>query len=102
MNVPIGMGLILGAWRYLGETERRPGELDAAGALSSTLGMSALVYSLVRSTSAGWGNPLTLAALTAGVVLLAILVFNESRAKQPILPPRLFSLRERSGAYAAR
>ena len=102
MNVPIGMGLMLGAWRYLGETERRPGELDAAGALSSTLGMTALVYGLVRSTTAGWGNPLTLAALTAGVVLLAILVFNERRARQPIMPLRLFASRERSGAYAAR
>jgi len=93
---------MLGAWRYLGETERRPGELDAAGALSSTLGMTALVYGLVRSTSTGWGNPLTLAALTAGVVLLTILVFNESRAKQPIMPLRLFASRERGGAYAAR
>src|SRR6266852_2397742 len=77
MNVPIGVGLMLGARRCLGETGRRPGELDAAGALSSTLGMTALVYGLVRSTSTGWGNPLTLAALTAGVVLLTILVFNE-------------------------
>jgi EmrB/QacA subfamily drug resistance transporter len=102
MNVPVGMGLMLGARRCLGETERRSGELDAAGALSSTLGMSALVYGLVRSTSAGWGNPLTLVALTAGVVLLTILVFNESRAKQPIMPLRLFASRERGGAYAAR
>src|SRR6266851_5507696 len=93
MNVPIGVGLMLGARRCLGETGRRPGELDAAGALSSTLGMSALVYGLVRSTSAGWGNPLTLAALTAGVVLLTILVFNESHAKQPIMPLRLFASR---------
>ena len=102
MNVPIGMGLMLGARRCLGETERRPGELDAAGALSLTVGMSALVYGLVRSTSAGWGNPLTLAALTTGAVLLTILVFNESRAKQPIMPLRLFASRERGGAYAAR
>ena len=102
MNVPIGVGLMLGARRCLGETGRRPGELDAAGALSSTLGMTALVYGLVRSTTAGWGNPLTLATLTAGVVLLTILVFNESHAKQPIMPLRLFASRERSGAYAAR
>src|SRR5213592_706764 len=91
MNVPIGAGLMLGARRCLGETERRPGELDAAGALSSTLGMTALVYGLIRSTSAGWGNLLTLAALTAGVVLLIILVATavndtgrSSMAKSPI------------------
>ena len=102
INVPIGIALMLGAQRYLGESERRPGELDVAGALTSTLGMTAVVYGLVRAASAGWSDRLTVAALTAGVVLLALLVLNESRAKQPIMPLRLFASRERVGAYAAR
>jgi len=102
INVPIGIALMLGAQRYLGESERRPGELDVAGALTSTLGMTAVVYGLVRAASAGWSDRLTVAALTAGVVLLALLVLNEWRAKQPIMPLRLFASRERVGAYAAR
>jgi EmrB/QacA subfamily drug resistance transporter len=102
MNVPIGIGLMIAARRCLVETERRTGELDLAGALSSTLGMGALVYGLVRSAESGWGDPLTISALTAGVVLLAFLVLNESRAPQPIMPLRLFASSERAGAYAAR
>ena len=102
INLPIGIALILGAQRYLAETERRSGEFDLAGALSSTLGMTALVYGIVRSADAGWSDPVTVAALAAGVVLLAFLVFNEWRAQQPIMPLRLFASRERAGAYAAR
>ena len=102
INVPIGIALIAGARRYLVESERRSGDFDVAGALSSTLGMTALVYGLVRSTSAGWSDPVTIAALATGVILLAFLVFNESRAKQPIMPLRLFASSERAGAYSAR
>jgi EmrB/QacA subfamily drug resistance transporter len=102
INAPIGIAMMLAAPRYLPETERRPGELDAAGAISSTVGMTALVYGIVRSAGAGWNDPLTLAALAAGVVLLALFVVNERRAPQPIMPLRLFASRERTGAYAAR
>jgi len=102
INVPIGIALMLGAHRYLGESERRSGEFDVAGALTSTLGMTGVVYGLVRSASAGWSDRVAVAALTASVVLLALLVLNEWRTKQPIMPLRLFASRERVGAYAAR
>jgi predicted MFS family arabinose efflux permease len=94
--------MMLAAPRYLPETQRRPGQLDAAGAVSSTLGMTALVYGIVRSAEAGWTDALTLTALAASVLLLALFVANERRAAQPIMPLRLFSSRERAGAYAAR
>ncbi|MDB5888322.1 MAG: major facilitator superfamily 1 [Rhodocyclales bacterium] len=102
INLPIGIALMLGARRYLEETPLRPGQLDLAGAVSSTLGMSALVYGLVRSTTSGWNDPVTTTSLVAGVMLLVFLVFNEWRAKQPIMPLRLFANRERAGAYATR
>jgi EmrB/QacA subfamily drug resistance transporter len=102
INVPIGVVMMLAALRYLTETDRRSAQLDVVGALTSTLGMTALVYGMVRSTSAGWTDRLTVAALASGVVLLALFVVNEWRANQPIMPLRLFMNRERSGAYAAR
>jgi EmrB/QacA subfamily drug resistance transporter len=102
INAPIGVAMMLAAPRCLPETERRPGELDAAGAISSTLAMTALVYGIVRSADAGWNDSLTLAALGAGVVLLALFALNERRAPQPVMPLRLFARGERAGAYAAR
>ncbi|HET7776706.1 MAG TPA: MFS transporter [Azospira sp.] len=102
VNLPIGIALMLGARRHLKETERRPGQFDVAGAVSSTLGMGALVYGLVRSTTSGWDDCLTISALTAAGVLLVFLVFHEWRARQPIMPLRLFASHERATAYAAR
>jgi predicted MFS family arabinose efflux permease len=102
INAPIGIAVMLAAPRYLPETERRSGQMNAAGALTSTLGMTALVYGIVRSADAGWTDALTLAALAAGMLLLALFVVNEQRAPQPVMPLRLFASRERVGAYAAR
>jgi EmrB/QacA subfamily drug resistance transporter len=102
INAPIGLALMLAAPRYLPETEPRSGQTDAIGALTSTLGMSALVFGIVRSADAGWADAQTLGSVATGLLLLALFVANERRAPQPIMPLRLFSSRERTGAYAAR
>jgi EmrB/QacA subfamily drug resistance transporter len=103
INLPIGLAVIWGARRYIQETERHSaGQFDVLGAVASTLGMGALVYGLVRSASTGWGDGLTVASLAAGLLLLALLVWHESRVQQPIMPLRLFADRERAGAYVAR
>ncbi len=102
INVPLGAALIWLAPRYLPETPRRSGRFDLAGALSSTIGMTALVYGLVRAAEDGWGDSLALASFAAAVLLLAYFVTNERRAAQPITPLRLFSSRRRIGAYLAR
>jgi len=102
INLPIGIALILASRRYLAETRRHSGSVDVVGAVCSTLGMSALVYGVVRSAAHGWSDVTTLASLVLAVVLLALFVFNESRVAQPILPLRLFASPERSVAYAAR
>lgn len=102
INVPIGITLVLLAPRYLQETERKPGRFDVTGAISSTLGMTALVYGFVRAGSAGWADRETLASFAAAVVLLVAFVLRELRAEQPILPLRLFASSERTGAYITR
>ncbi len=102
INVPVGIALILAAPRYLPETEPRSGRFDLAGAATSTLGMTAVVYGIVRSATAGWTDAITIASLIGGVALLGLFVLTERRAEQPITPLRLFASRERAGAYVAR
>jgi EmrB/QacA subfamily drug resistance transporter len=101
INLPIGIAMILAARVYVPETTKQPGALDIPGAITSTLGMSALVYGFIRSAQSGWDG-LTVLTLAAAFSLLAAFVQIERRARQPILPLRLFSDIERSGAYAAR
>ncbi|MFL5862565.1 MAG: MFS transporter [Solirubrobacteraceae bacterium] len=102
LNVPVGLAAILAAPRLLQETEGHPGRLELGGALTSTLGITALVYGIVRSADAGWTSTVTLIALSLGLLLLGMFVAGQKRSPQPIMPLRLFSCRERAGAYAAR
>ena len=102
INLPIGIGMIVAAFRYIPEQARKPGQFDVAGALTSTAGMVALVYSLIRSASHGWSDAWTIPLLVFALALLAIFIMIEWRAKQPIVPLHLFANRERSAAYAAR
>jgi EmrB/QacA subfamily drug resistance transporter len=102
INVPIGLALVWLAPHHLPETEPRSARFDLGGALSSTFGISALVYGFVRAASHGWSDTVTAGAFVAGSVLLVAFVAIELRAEQPITPLRLFASRERSGSYIAR
>lgn len=102
INLPIGAAMLLAARRYIAESETTRGRFDVAGAASSTLAMLALVYGLIRSAGAGWGDALAQGALAAGVLLLAAFILIERRAAQAILPLRLFADRQRNAAYGAR
>ena len=102
INVPIGLIALTAAPRFVSETPRQPGRFDVAGALTSTLGMAALVYAFIRAAASGWGDGLAAGAFVLAVVLLAAFLLTETRARQPITPLRLFADPSRSGSYAAR
>lgn len=102
MNVPIGLALITMAMRVLNETPRQKGSFDVIGAVSSTLGMGALVYAIVHSTEVGWMATSTLGVLVIAIGLLVFFIVTERRVAQPVLPLRLFASRERVGAYLGR
>ena len=102
VNVPIGAVLLIFARSNLPETERSSGRFDLAGALTSTLGMTALVYGFVHAASDGWGSTGTMTSFVLGALLLATFVFVELRAEAPITPLRLFADRNRSSSYVAR
>ena len=102
INLPIGVAMIWAARRHIVESERHAGRFDVAGALTSTLGMGALVFGFIRSARAGWDDPLTLASLATALALLTVFVVIERRAAQPVMPLRLFASRERAAAYGAR
>jgi len=102
INLPIGLVLGWAALRYIPETEKTTGRLDVVGAITSTLGMTALVYGFMHVASAGWTNAGTVLSLLAGVLLLGLFVWNEGRTGTPIMPLRLFLSRERAGALIAR
>ncbi|MFI6581809.1 MFS transporter [Embleya sp. NPDC050493] len=99
VNVPIGVLIALATPRYIRESERHPGHFDLLGALTSTLGISSLVYGFIRAAQEGWRDALTLAAFGAAVVLLALFLVIERNSRQPITPLAMFADRNRAGTY---
>jgi EmrB/QacA subfamily drug resistance transporter len=99
VNVPIGVLLAVLAPLYITESERQPGRFDLAGALTSTAGMTALVYGFISAAQDGWTDPTTIGSFTAAA-LLAVFVSIETRTRQPITPLHMFADRNRAGSYA--
>ncbi len=101
INVPIGLLAAAAAQRLLleGRNPNATRNFDVLGALSSTAGLSLLVYGIVRTDTTGWGDPGTLGLIGAGLALLATFVALEGRfAKAPLMPLRLFRSRQLSAA----
>ena len=99
VNVPIALVVALLAPLYIRESERHPGRFDFAGALTSTVGMVALVYGFISAADRGWSDSITVASFGLAVVLLATFVLIERNSQQPITPLHLFRNRNRSGSY---
>jgi EmrB/QacA subfamily drug resistance transporter len=102
VNVPIGAVIWAVGRVALNETPGRRGDFDVTGALTSTLGLTGIVFGLVEAGSAGWASPLTLGSLGAGALLLALFVRIERRAEEPILPLRLLTSVTRTTANISR
>lgn len=57
-----------------------------------------LVYALVKAPSYGWTEHRTLLYFAISFVALAFFVWNESRAAHPLMPLKIFKIRNLSGA----
>ena len=100
VNVPVGIAIVAGAARVLPAPARLPGRFDVPGAVLSTAGLTSGVYGVIRAAEQGWTDAGTLAALAAGVLLLAGFAVNESRHTHAVFPLRLLASRNRVFAYA--
>lgn len=99
VNVPIALLIVLATPRHIKESERHPGHFDLTGALTSTLGMVALVYGFIRAAQEGWRDRFTLVSFGAALLLLTTFILVERRSKQPITPLHMFADRNRVGTY---
>ncbi|TWG05052.1 MFS transporter [Streptomyces brevispora] len=90
LNVPIGLILLPLARLRLAESYAPDSRLDVPGTLLVSGGLFGIVYGLVNANSNGWTDPVVLAALIAGAALMGGFIRHGFRAKNPMLPMRLF------------
>jgi EmrB/QacA subfamily drug resistance transporter len=94
INVPIGVVAVLLGVRLLPESYGAPERLDLIGVGLITAGVVALVWALSRANQVGWASAEVVATLVAGAVLLIVFLRWESSVREPILPLRLFAVRD--------
>jgi EmrB/QacA subfamily drug resistance transporter len=100
LNLPLALAvLVISVWKVPESREKdQHGPLDWAGAALATLGLGGVIYGLIESPRLGFSNAIVLLSLVGGLVLSAAFVFNETRAKNPMVPLELFRNRDFSGA----
>jgi EmrB/QacA subfamily drug resistance transporter len=76
-------------------------KIDIPGVVTVTAGLFGLVYGFSNAETHGWGEPLTVFSLTAGVSLIVLFVAIERRVPHPLLPLRVVLDRDRGGSYLA-
>lgn len=102
VNLPVA-ALALGGVLYLVPKAARgkAARFDLLGSLLSSAGLAALFFGLTRSGSEGWGEPLVLGSICAGLALLLLFALVESRLAEPLFDLGLFRSRDFSGTVLA-
>jgi EmrB/QacA subfamily drug resistance transporter len=75
--------------------------MDVPGVILASGGLFCVVYGFANAASHSWHTPSTWGFLVAGVALLIAFAYWQTRAAQPLLPPRIVLDRNRGGAYLA-
>ena len=100
VNVPIAIIAVLLAIPFIHES-KAPGDrsYDIPGAITVTLGLLSLVYGFSQAVGHGWGNSSTYRYFIFSAIFLAAFLILESKVKNPLLPLRVLTERNRGGSY---
>jgi EmrB/QacA subfamily drug resistance transporter len=101
LNLPIALVLIPLSRTRIEESFGSDTAIDVPGLGLVSGSAFAIVWGLVRGNSAGWGSLEVVLALALGALLVVAFVIWELRAREPMLPMRLFRSRSFSAGNAA-
>jgi EmrB/QacA subfamily drug resistance transporter len=102
VNLPLGVFATATTFVWIRESrDPAPRGLDWPGQATLAGGMFLLVLALLRGNQEGWGSTKILAEFAGAAALLIAFILIERRAREPMLPPRLFRLPAFTGAQLA-
>ncbi|HSW92679.1 MAG TPA: MFS transporter [Patescibacteria group bacterium] len=108
-----GILIDLGSWRYIfllnvlpiaatvyllaklkdeQDTSKRV-KIDWYGAILGAMSLGGIVYALIEQPHFGWAHPLIYGTMATGVISLALFIWREKVATQPMMPLGLFRSR---------
>jgi len=96
VNLPVGIATIgVTYWKLRESRDPNASRIDWGGVVTFSASLLVLVLALVRGNAEGWGSPLIVSLLAAGVLLMGAFVAIERRIAEPMFPLGLF----RRGAF---
>jgi EmrB/QacA subfamily drug resistance transporter len=103
VNLPFGLVSLLVIWRLLPNTRRADASrnLDLLGAFVFTVGVSLLLLGLTNKQSGQWTDLPVGGLIALSLAILALFVVIEARAKEPIVPLRLWRIRTYAASLVA-
>jgi len=94
INVPLGLAVLLATFRLLpAKAAPDSGSIDLIGAVAATGGLCLLIYAAVSGQAQGWTSSPIVIAFAGAAVLLAIFVWRQVTASQPMVPTFLLQQR---------
>ena len=100
VNTPIAIGAAILAIKFVHESKAEGNNTyDIPGVLTATAGLFSLTYGFNEAATKGWSDSLTISFLAIAVVLLVVFVLIEMRVKNPLMPLRVITERNRGGSY---
>jgi EmrB/QacA subfamily drug resistance transporter len=102
INLPLGVLALFVTGAVLPGTLRRVHHIiDYAGTILLSAAATALVlFASLGGISWAWGSPQSVGVAVAGIVLTVLFLLAEHRAKEPVIPLKLFGIRVFSAASA--
>ncbi|HEV7423437.1 MAG TPA: MFS transporter, partial [Mycobacterium sp.] len=102
VNVPVAAVAIIGGALFV-PTSRDPAAppVDVPGLVLSSVGITALVYTVIEAPNWGWGSVHTAAGFAVAVVVLAAFALWERHTPHPMLDVSVFANRRFSGGSLA-
>src|SRR5262249_9928739 len=102
VNVPVAAMAIIGG-RLFVPTSRDPATppVDVLGLILSTVGVTAVVYTIIEAPNYGWASARSITGFAAAAAVLAVFVVWELRRQYPMLDLSVFRNRRFSGGSLA-
>jgi MFS family permease len=93
INLPLAaIAFAITQWKVPESRSDRPRRLDLGGMALATIGLGALTYGLIAAGERGLADPRALGPMLLGAIGLAAFVWQEKRARDPMVPLAFFRI----------
>lgn len=94
INLPVGIVSLILVWSFLHEHfDKKSKSIDYWGAVTFTIGISALLYALLNGgQNYAWNSAPIIGLFAGAAVFLILFILIEAKSKEPMLPLSLFKI----------